>query len=82
MHNVYQKLKNYLITASGFYTVAIAVIYLVAWFYNGKAGTKFNLQELLGLYGFIQAQITIKYGIDSTVNSERGKMPTKENEKL
>lgn len=80
--DIYVKVKEYILTASGFYSLLFVAIYLVAWYQNAVHGTKFILKELVELYAFVQAQLTIKYGIDSGLNSKRGERPANNNKEV
>lgn len=66
------KIKGYLMTSMGFYTILFVVVYLSGWFYNATHGTKFDLNQLKDLYLFVVGQLTVKYGIDSGLNSKIG----------
>lgn len=67
-----EKIKGYLMTSMGFYTILFVVVYLSGWFYNATHGTKFDLNQLKDLYLFVAGQLTVKYGIDSGLNSKIG----------
>ena len=70
-----EKIKEYMTSAFGFYTLLFAILSLFAWYSNGELGKKYDIKTLTEIYTFIMGQLTIKYGIDSGLNSQKGEKP-------
>lgn len=76
-----ERIKGYVYSSLGFYTLLFVVLYLAGWFYNATNGTKFDLNQLKDLYLFVAGQLTLKYGIDSGLNSKIGERIVREEKK-
>lgn len=70
-----EKIKKYLMQESSIYTVLFAFLGVGGWFWNGLYGSKFSLSDLMQIYGFIIAHLTVNHGIDSKYNSREGEKP-------
>ena len=70
-----EKIKRYFTQESSIYTVLFAFLGVGGWAYNGMYATKFSLSDLMQIYGFIIAHLTVNHGIDSKYNSEIGVKP-------
>lgn len=69
------KIKKYLTQESSLYTVLFAFLAIGGWFGNALYGYKFVLSDLMQIYGFIIAHLTVNHGIDSKYNSKEGEKP-------
>ena len=70
-----EKIKNILLTQSGFYTGLFSFLAIGAWSLNGLYGKHFVVNDLMSIYGWIIGQVTVKHGIDSVFNSPKGEEP-------
>lgn len=69
------KIKKYLMQESSVYTVIFAFLAIGGWFGNALYGAKFVLSDLMQIYAFIIAHLTVNHGIDSKYNSREGEKP-------
>ena len=70
-----EQLQQYLRTDIGFYVSLFALLGISEQLSNGILGTHFDTKQLCDIFTFIFAQLSIKHGIDSALNSKRGESP-------
>lgn len=58
------------------WTTYFVIMYTLALFANGYYGYHFDTNDILFAYGVIAGKNVISHGINSTLNSPRGVMPT------
>jgi len=58
-------------------TAFFAVVYLIAWYTNGRYATHFDLNALLQFYAAVILKEQVQHGVDSIFNSTKGVPPTK-----
>lgn len=72
---IFDNLRQYLRTDIGFYVSLFAFLGITEQISNGIFGTHFDTKQLCDIFTFIFAQLSIKHGIDSALNSAKGVMP-------
>ena len=63
--------RNTIVTAVVFYSI----LALSAWASNALMATKFVIKDLNDIFMFVFGQLSIRHGIDSVFNSDRGVKP-------
>jgi hypothetical protein len=63
--------RNTIVTAVVFYSV----LALSAWIANALMATKFIIKDLNDIFLFVFGQLSIRHGIDSVFNSDKGVKP-------
>lgn len=69
------KLIAYLKTSIGFYVGLYLFLGITAWISNGYFGAHFVIKDLTDIFVWVFAQLSIKHGIDSALNSPRSEPP-------
>lgn len=69
------KFIAYLKTDIGFYVGLFAFLGITEQIANGWLGTHFVIKELTDVATFVFGQLSIRHGIDSVFNSDRGVKP-------
>jgi hypothetical protein len=68
-------MKSHLTNSLTVYTSLFAILAIICWWKNGHDGTHFDIRQLIDIYTFVATQLTAKYGLDSLLNSDKGKKP-------